>query len=369
MDKEDIEPMHLDSDLLFFLWQIFHRRKTSVLDEHILKEQWINSVSWVCSWFDEWKRCFNKTEIYKKLFENAILFWLIDELIISVRTIWQKEKHPAIVEVKRLHIDKKFIQNFYAFAPHRIDGENLNQFQEFELFWDWFYSPPFNNYTVYFSYKPDYEQINRYIEDYICDWKNELLKNPFNYILPRIQIEKFIDIMLTYSQAYGQVFKYELWTNPKLDEPTLIIYFQALDWIRVIHFDINEVQLLLGEYKSPSFLIEVTNWIHEYKQMRMSQSLNNIIPKKLIIEVWANYFESFKGWPYKISKWNSVNALKEFEKSKWNNIALRNHVKCKNVEAFRKFIRRLNEDIKPWWIAVSQVWDTHFYEITRVEDE
>ncbi len=355
--------MYLDSDYIFFLWQIFHQRQTNILDKRFLEEVWKTEDTWVCKSFDDWSHKYNKTEIFRHFLQGSLFIWLIKEVYISIRKIVVSEYWiPDLVEVEQIKVDKAILNDYFeTMSETRITGLN----EKLKLFYLWFYSFPNNqwkyDYSVYYIYQADFEKIENYISEYILRWKSNQLVKPRNYISSDIQISDFVLIMKEYQKLYGDSFEYYIWSNPRIDEPTLIIYLQLMSWITIKEFDKWFCELL-SQQKRIKFYIQLTEEFNDLMNPEKAPVVNN----KIIKEVWPNYFLTFS-WKRIPMKWVWLRVIKLFHRKSINSVkVIMEDIVSPSEDAFKRMIGRLNEELKWYQLRIGKIRKRDEYEIEEL---
>lgn len=218
-----------------------------------------------------------KTELY--LF--YITFLIQNDLVSEVRIRILDDNNPYKTESNLnsndflnlyldIHIDKEFLKKNSNIFP---DFQWLNQStkeKEYSKFIGGFYSTKEalqinnlevwklkENFHIYFFYKPNLEKISLYIQEYLLEWWNEKLTPTDNYIKPSMQIQYFRSYVIEHINNYGDEFIYNIWTNSKLDEITLILYYNITWYIELLKFDEWVDRINWFQHKNINFKIKI----------------------------------------------------------------------------------------------------------------
>lgn len=233
------EIKNINSDMLYLSWKILNNKHRNWwypdFEKENLKRILENYKGWFIDDFDELAWKYTKTELFLNCLYNLINIGLIEELIIRIERPWEKEPYFKPLEELTINFSKNNINQIYDYWSFYTNW-NYNT-NKTDLFLKWFYSIWKNAYLFYFVYKPNFDLIEEYIQEYLLLWWNDKLIKPDNYIIPKRQIAEFNRILEENYHLYGDEFNYSVWLNNNLDEITLLLYLNITWYINLLEFE------------------------------------------------------------------------------------------------------------------------------------
>lgn len=336
---------HINSDYLFFLWEIHSRINCLTNEEYVKQEIVWDDPEWRCSNFFQWSKKYQSNAlIFRNFFERALEDDMISEIIISIRSVSDSDWYNHLTEERRVHINKGYLFEFKDTFLKSSNPKIQEKFWDFRDFFKGFFQDQF----VYFLYKINIENIQKYIEEYMELWYWEKLKKPINYLKPKVQDSLFYNQLKSHYELVGEVMEYEINDNDKLDTITNILRY-ALYWGVTIerYNDWRWLNEWILDW-SPRIQFRITDDLIKRFQ---SESVNNITKEQdnpfHINDIWSVYLNGQYIESFRINT-KIFNLVKYFIQNVWVPIDIN-----KIYEIAKSKSNKTAKDWAPWYLTAS----------------